>query len=107
MSDDRRLEELEADARHASERYRLYRAKVTGPRPTSTGRLRELQRESERARGTLARAREAKAASQTPRRARVPEVTESGEQAFVHAREAGRLVKIRDDEDNTGHFRLI
>ena len=62
MSDDRRLEELEADARHASERYRLYRAKVNGPRPTSTGRLRELERESERAQRTLARARETQAA---------------------------------------------
>ena len=47
MTDDRRFEELEADARHASERYRLYRAKVHGPRPTSTGRLQELQREAE------------------------------------------------------------
>ena len=63
MSDDRRLEELEADARHASERYRLYRAKAYGPRPTSTGRLHELQREAERAEGTLARAREAHVAS--------------------------------------------
>jgi hypothetical protein len=58
MTDDRRFEELEADARHANERYRLYRAKVYGPRPTSTGRLQELQREAERAEGTLARARE-------------------------------------------------
>jgi hypothetical protein len=28
-------------------------------------------------------------------------------QAFVHARKAGRLEKVRDDEDNTGHFRLL
>jgi hypothetical protein len=28
-------------------------------------------------------------------------------QAFVQARKAGRLEKTRDDEDNTGHFRLI
>ncbi len=27
-------------------------------------------------------------------------------QAFVRARKAGRLEKVRDDEDNTGHFRL-
>jgi hypothetical protein len=27
-------------------------------------------------------------------------------QAFVQARKAGRLEKVRDDEDNTGHFRL-
>ena len=26
--------------------------------------------------------------------------------AFVHARKSGRLVKVRDDEDNTAHFRL-
>jgi hypothetical protein len=58
VSDDRRFEELEADARHASERYRLYRAKVYGPRPASIARLQELKREAERAEGTLARARE-------------------------------------------------
>ena len=27
-------------------------------------------------------------------------------QAFVHAKKAGRLEKTRDDEENTGHFRL-
>lgn len=27
-------------------------------------------------------------------------------QAFVEARKAGRLEKVRDDEENTGHFRL-
>jgi hypothetical protein len=58
VTDARRLEELEANARHATERYRLYRARVNGPQPTSTGRLRELQRESERAERTLAQARE-------------------------------------------------
>ncbi|HEX2128205.1 MAG TPA: hypothetical protein VHF58_03205 [Solirubrobacterales bacterium] len=63
MTDERRLDELEADARYASERYRLYRARVSGPHPTSTGRLRELQRESERKQGALARAREQQAAS--------------------------------------------
>jgi DNA-binding transcriptional regulator LsrR (DeoR family) len=26
--------------------------------------------------------------------------------AFVQARKAGRLTKVRDDEENTGHFRL-
>ena len=59
MNPDRRFEELEADARFASERYRLYQAKVSGTGPTSTGRLRELQREAERAQGSLLRAREA------------------------------------------------
>ena len=27
-------------------------------------------------------------------------------QAFAQARKAGRLEKTRDDEENTGHFRL-
>jgi hypothetical protein len=53
----RRLEGLEADARYASERYRLYRAKVSGPQPTSNGRLRELEREAKSAQRTLERAR--------------------------------------------------
>ena len=52
-----RLEALEAEARYASERYRLYRARVSGPQPTSTDRLRALQREAEFAEKTLARAR--------------------------------------------------
>jgi DNA-binding transcriptional regulator LsrR (DeoR family) len=26
---------------------------------------------------------------------------------FAQARKAGRLEKVRDDEENTGHFRLI
>jgi DNA-binding transcriptional regulator LsrR (DeoR family) len=26
--------------------------------------------------------------------------------AFVEARKSGRLEKVRDDEENTGHFRL-
>jgi hypothetical protein len=53
----RRLTELEAEARHASERYRLYRAKAYGPRLTSPGRLRELERESEFAERRLQRAK--------------------------------------------------
>jgi hypothetical protein len=52
---DRRLAELEADARHSSERYRLYRAKVYGPRLTSFGRLRQLERESKLAESRLQR----------------------------------------------------
>jgi hypothetical protein len=57
VNDRRRLEALEADARYATERYRLYLARVTGPRPTSAGRLHELEREAEMAEKTLARAR--------------------------------------------------
>ena len=55
----RRLDALEAEARYATERYRLYRARVGGPRPTSTGRLRALQRDADFAEKTLARARAA------------------------------------------------
>ncbi len=40
----RRTEELRAEARHARERRDLYRAKVYGPRPTSSARLKELER---------------------------------------------------------------
>lgn len=62
MNDPRRFETLEADARYATERYRLYRARVSGPRPTSPGRLHELEREAELAERTLARARATQAA---------------------------------------------
>ena len=53
----RRLIELEAEARHARERYRLYRAKAYGPRLTSAARLRELERESKFAERRLDRAK--------------------------------------------------
>lgn len=42
--DARRLRELEAEARHARERYDLYRAKMYGPRPTDPAEFRELER---------------------------------------------------------------
>jgi hypothetical protein len=67
----RRLAELEAEGRHANERYRLYRAKVYGPRLTSFGRLRELERESKLAEGRLQRAK-AQQGALPPRRARRP-----------------------------------
>ena len=44
MSDVRRIEELEAEARYQRERYELYKAKQYGPRPTSEARLGELER---------------------------------------------------------------
>lgn len=44
MTPTRRTEELRAEARHNRERRDIYRAKVYGPRPTSAGRLRELER---------------------------------------------------------------
>ena len=56
------IEELEAEARYARERYQLYRAKAYGPRPTSTTRMAELQRIHEGAEGRLRRARERAAA---------------------------------------------
>ena len=61
------LVEREADARHARERYRLYRAKAYGPRLTSPGRLRELERQSKLAESRLDRAK-AEQDSLPPRR---------------------------------------
>jgi outer membrane protein TolC len=52
-----RLAALEAEARHARERYQLYRAKAYGPRLTSAGRLRALERTSKLADSRLDRAR--------------------------------------------------
>jgi hypothetical protein len=43
----RRREELRAEARHHRDRRDLYRAKVYGPRPTSSTRLGELERIAE------------------------------------------------------------
>ena len=45
----RHLDDLRAQALHARQRYDLYKAKAYGLRPTSPGRLRELQRASEQA----------------------------------------------------------
>jgi hypothetical protein len=52
-----RLVALEAEARYARERCQLYRAKAYGPRLTSAGRLRELERTSKLAERRLERAR--------------------------------------------------
>ena len=57
MNDEQRLVELELQARHARDRFRLYRASMHGPTATRPGRLRELQRESELADRVLARFR--------------------------------------------------
>lgn len=35
---------IQAEARHARERYQLYKARTYGPRPTDPARLRELER---------------------------------------------------------------
>lgn len=56
-SADRRLEHLEANARHTSDRFRLYRAKTYGSRPTSVVKLRELKREAELAERLVAHSR--------------------------------------------------
>jgi uncharacterized coiled-coil DUF342 family protein len=44
MTSLRRLDELRDEARYHRERRDLYRAKMHGPRPTSSARLRELER---------------------------------------------------------------
>lgn len=64
MTDPDHIADLRADARYARERYDLYRAKAYGSRPTSTTRLRELERASEAA---DARLRHAERDSPAPR----------------------------------------
>jgi hypothetical protein len=59
MTESRRIEELRAEARYARERYDLYKAKMYGPRPTTMGRLRELERIHEGADARLRRAEQA------------------------------------------------
>jgi hypothetical protein len=55
-TDDARIEELRAEARYAREREQLYRARLLGPRPTSLGKLRELERAAQQAEERLAHA---------------------------------------------------
>ena len=55
----RRVEELEAEARYRRERLALYRARTYGSGPTSAGRLRKLEQESEHAERRLRDARHA------------------------------------------------
>ena len=47
------LEALRAEARHARQRFDLYKARTYGPRPTNPTRLRELERLSEAAQARL------------------------------------------------------
>jgi hypothetical protein len=56
MNDERRLEELEANARYARNRFRLYRARAYGSQPTDRAKLRELERDAELAERLLAQA---------------------------------------------------
>jgi hypothetical protein len=53
-----RLDELRAQARYARQRYDLYKARTYGPRLTSPARMRELERESERAEAAFRFARD-------------------------------------------------
>ena len=62
-------EVLRVQARYARERYDLYEAKVYGPRPNSPARMRELQRECERAEQRL------RAAQAEERRIRITDDT--------------------------------
>jgi len=59
MANSVRIEELRAEARYHRERLDLYRAKVYGPRPTTTSRLRELERAQRAAEARLSRAEQA------------------------------------------------
>jgi hypothetical protein len=62
MPNDQRLADLEANAVHTRDRFRLYRAKVHGSQPTSIVKLRELKRDADLAERLLVQARaEAKA----------------------------------------------
>jgi len=44
MADSPNLDDLRAEARYHRERYELYQAKMYGLRPTTTKRLKELER---------------------------------------------------------------
>ena len=61
-----RLDELEAEARYARERFQLYRAQAYGPRLTNSQRLRNLELRSKFADSRLRSARAA-AAEPAPR----------------------------------------
>ena len=53
-----RLEDLRSEARYWREKHALYRAKAYALRPTTPGRLRELERSMQGAEGRLRRAEE-------------------------------------------------
>jgi len=61
-----RLREIEAEARHARQRYDLYRAKAYGGRESDPAELRELERASVAAAERLRHARRAAAAPEDP-----------------------------------------
>jgi hypothetical protein len=53
-----RVDELRAQARYARQKYDLYKARTYGPRLTSPTRMRELERECERAEASFRFARD-------------------------------------------------
>jgi len=55
------IEDLHAEARYHRERDDLYRAKMSGQRPTTMRRLRELERENQGAEARLRRAEQERA----------------------------------------------
>jgi hypothetical protein len=56
VADPRHLEELRAEASYRRQKVQLYKARMQGPRPTSPGRLRELEHEAVKAEERLAHA---------------------------------------------------
>jgi hypothetical protein len=58
MAGSPRIEDLLAEARYQRHRYDLYRARMYGPRPTTVGRLRELERACRGAEARLRRAQQ-------------------------------------------------
>jgi hypothetical protein len=58
MASEPQMDELRAEARYHRERYELYRAKAYAMRPTTTARLRELERAHLAADARLRRAEE-------------------------------------------------
>jgi len=63
MAGSPRIEDLQAEARYHRARYDLYRAKMYGQRPTTMGRLRELERAHQGADARLRAAEQERALS--------------------------------------------
>jgi hypothetical protein len=60
------IERLQAEASHARERLRLYRAKAYGGKPTTPARWRELERAAADSQARLERAQAAEPPSAPP-----------------------------------------
>lgn len=61
MAGSARIEDLRAEARYHRERYDLYRAKMYSLRPTTMGRLKELERAHQGAEARVRRAEQQRA----------------------------------------------